>query len=59
MKRNFKFQVIQMPGQSNPQSDPNTVDGEVVDGGSAESTSHSGQDNDGKPKAIKSGELLP
>ena len=55
MKRNFKIQVVQMPNQS----DPNTVDGEVVGGDSAESDINRNDDVDAKPKAIKSGELLP
>ncbi|MFK7768930.1 MAG: FxsA family protein [Mariniblastus sp.] len=52
MKRNFKFEVIQMPGAN--QNDPNTVDGDVVQ-------KHSGardSDDPNKPKVI-SGELLP
>ena len=55
LKRNFKVQVIQMPGQD--RNDPNTVDGDVVhrnrDGQSDV------EDFPPKPKVIKSGELLP
>lgn len=58
MKRNFKMQVVQMPGQGAPQSDPNTVDGEVV-GGESQDSELNRSDDIVKPKAIKSGELLP
>jgi len=57
MKRNFKVQVVQMPGQNSPsQNDPNTVDGEVVGG---EAGSSQSEDSPDAPRKIKTGELLP
>ncbi len=53
MKKNFKVQVVQMPGQH----DPNTVDGEIVGGGPASPPANNNSID--QPKAIKSGELLP
>ena len=55
MKRNFKFQMVQMPPTGN---DPNTVDGEVVSGGDDDAADSNATDSGG-PKVIKSGELLP
>jgi UPF0716 protein FxsA len=56
MKRNIKFQMVQMPTADGSQMDPNTVDGEVVGETTHEAADESSSDT---PRMIKSGELLP